>query len=304
MPTTEGASGPGAGGSPMAEGQDETRKVQEQLEIYEHTLGHSPEELERLERQADYLQEATRDLLVWAGLGKGMRVLDLGAGAGDVSLLAAELVGDTGRVVAIEPSEQALNEMSSRLAHRGLRNVRTIKADDQNLPSIPGGFDAVVGRLIMVHVKDPAATLQRLLKVLRPGGIIAFQEIDIEARCWSEPHLPLVHKCYDWIVGAFTRGGMPQHIGRILCDAYVAARLTNRHIVRLGMMESDADTPAFGFLARTVKVLAPAIEAMHIATREEMGVDTLEDRLRAETVAAKGHFIPSYLLNAWARKPL
>ena len=44
-------------------------------------------------------------------------------------------------------------------------------------------------------------------------------------------------------------------------------------------------------------------QQFHIATKEELDVDTLEDRLRAESIAAKGHFIPCFLLNAWARKP-
>lgn len=153
------------------------------------------------------------------------------------------------------------------------------------------------------NVKDPLHTIERLLQVLRPGGLLAFQEIDIEAQCWSEPTVPLVHKCFHWIVTAFARSGMPTDIGRLLQDHFVRAGLVHRHIVREGLMESGDNELAFGFLARTVRSLAPLIEKLHLATPNELGLDTLEQRLRDETLAVQGHFIPCYLLNAWARKP-
>src|SRR5213593_1077419 len=58
-----------------------------------YVCGHSANELERLEIQGAFFEEITRNLLVAAGIGPGMRVLDIGCGAGDVSLLAADLVG-------------------------------------------------------------------------------------------------------------------------------------------------------------------------------------------------------------------
>ena len=69
----------------------------------------------------------------------------------------------------------------------------------------------------------------------------------------------------------------------------------------------DVDT-GFGSsafnVARTVKSLAPLIERLRIATPQELDTDTLEARLGTETQAVHGHFIPCYLLNAWARKPM
>ena len=65
-----------------------------------YVLGHSERELKRLEAQAGFYEEATRDALLKAGIAPGMRVLDLGTGVGDVALIAAEIVGTKGAVTA------------------------------------------------------------------------------------------------------------------------------------------------------------------------------------------------------------
>src|SRR5690554_3222064 len=67
-----------------------------------YVLGHSEQELARLEKQGELFGAETRQVLVRAGLAPGMRVLDVGCGAGDVSLIAAELVGPAGTVIGID----------------------------------------------------------------------------------------------------------------------------------------------------------------------------------------------------------
>src|SRR5215831_15449448 len=64
----------------------------------DYVLGHSQREIRRLTTQAALLRPITERLLQNAKLAPGMRVLDLGCGAGDVSMLAAEFVGSTGSV--------------------------------------------------------------------------------------------------------------------------------------------------------------------------------------------------------------
>jgi ubiquinone/menaquinone biosynthesis C-methylase UbiE len=67
-----------------------------------YVLGHSDLEIERLQLQGKVLEGVTRRLIRECGIGSGMRVLDIGCGAGDVSLLLAEIVGTSGTVVAID----------------------------------------------------------------------------------------------------------------------------------------------------------------------------------------------------------
>jgi ubiquinone/menaquinone biosynthesis C-methylase UbiE len=74
-----------------------------------YALGHSSAEIQRLKDQAAMLRPITERLLRSAGIDAGMRVLDLGCGAGDVSMLAAELVGPAGIVVGIDRSREPPN---------------------------------------------------------------------------------------------------------------------------------------------------------------------------------------------------
>jgi SAM-dependent methyltransferase len=72
----------------------------------EYILGHSAREVRRLIRQAGILRPFTERLLRGAGIGRGTRVLDLGCGADDVAMLAAELVGASGSVVGIDRNQR------------------------------------------------------------------------------------------------------------------------------------------------------------------------------------------------------
>jgi ubiquinone/menaquinone biosynthesis C-methylase UbiE len=74
----------------------------------------------------------TRWLFQHAGLGAGMHVLDVGCGAGDVSLLAAEFVGPTGTVVGIDSSRRAVDTARLRANRAGLPNVSFIEGDLHN----------------------------------------------------------------------------------------------------------------------------------------------------------------------------
>ena len=73
-----------------------------------YVLGHSDQELARLNEQARIVEPITRRFFREAGLVPGMRVLDVGSGAGDVSFLAADLVGHSGAIVGVDRSSAAV----------------------------------------------------------------------------------------------------------------------------------------------------------------------------------------------------
>src|SRR5215471_10176658 len=88
-----------------------------------YILGHSPAEIQRLKAQAEILRPITERLLLSTGIGPGMRVLDIGYGAGDVAMLAAGLVGPSGSVVGIDRNPQVLAVARERVQAKGLRHV-------------------------------------------------------------------------------------------------------------------------------------------------------------------------------------
>jgi ubiquinone/menaquinone biosynthesis C-methylase UbiE len=88
-----------------------------------YALGHSDAELKRLATQARLIDPITRRFLVSAGIGEGMRVLDVGSGAGDVAMLVADLVGPKGEVVGTDPARTAIDAAERRVRTHGLANV-------------------------------------------------------------------------------------------------------------------------------------------------------------------------------------
>ena len=83
-----------------------------------YALGHSERELERLSRQAEIFEPFTRQLLQQAGISRGMRVLDVGCGSGDVSFLASELVGPSGKVIGADQAISAVRRATERARAR------------------------------------------------------------------------------------------------------------------------------------------------------------------------------------------
>jgi ubiquinone/menaquinone biosynthesis C-methylase UbiE len=94
-----------------------------------HAEGHSGRELERGTGRARLIDAITRRFFLEAGIVPGMRVLDVGTGAGDVAFVAAELVGDAGAVVGVDRSTVALDTARLRAAERSLRNVSFREGD-------------------------------------------------------------------------------------------------------------------------------------------------------------------------------
>src|SRR5205807_4078372 len=140
-------------------------------EAAEYALGYSEREKQRLVLQLRLYGDLTHRLFRMAGIQPGMSVLDVGCGVGDVSLLAAAIVGPTGSMLGVDRAADSIATARGRARAARLENVAFEVADLRNLD--PGRtFDALVGRLVLMYLPDPAATLVRLLKFVRPGGLV------------------------------------------------------------------------------------------------------------------------------------
>src|SRR5450432_1716672 len=124
----------------------------------EYLLGNSDGEHERLMRQAARLVPISETFFREAGIVTGQRVLDIGSGVGDVSMLLARLVGPTGTVVGVERDAKSIERARGRAATANLKNVSFAQSD---VADFAGGtdFDAVIGRFVLQFLPDPAATL-------------------------------------------------------------------------------------------------------------------------------------------------
>jgi ubiquinone/menaquinone biosynthesis C-methylase UbiE len=176
----------------------------------DYIWGRGGDEVERLIEQGRFLGELTEHFLLRAGIERGMRVLDVGCGAGDVSFLAARLVGPEGTVIGVDNSSEAIGAARERARQAGLANVEFIAHDAADL-SLDAPVDALLGRLVLIFFKDPAAVLRRIFANVRPGGIVAFQEWHVNID--SEPRCELFHTAIERMTQTFARAGYDVRIG-------------------------------------------------------------------------------------------
>jgi ubiquinone/menaquinone biosynthesis C-methylase UbiE len=119
------------------------------------------------------LADVTETMLDAAGVGAGMRVLDLACGAGSQTLQAAERVGPRGRVVATDISPTMLTHVRAAAARRGLANIETLECAAEDLPETLDAFDAAIIRLGLMLFAAPKQALTAVQRVLKPNARIA-----------------------------------------------------------------------------------------------------------------------------------
>ena len=253
----------------------------------EYTMGRSEEETRRLIEQSQLYDDVTRRFFLRSGIAKGMKVLDVGSGAGDVALTLAEFVGADGHVVGVDLNPDILKTAQNRADAAGFTNVEFIAGDTRTL-ELPNDFDAVVGRLVLMYMADPADALRHLATHLRPGGIVAFQEVDFTPYTAAlHPDTPLANKLIEWGRGVFERSGAHLEMGMDLYKAFVDAGLPEPVLHFEAPLGGPENWPGYEYLANSFRSLVPLMEAYGIATADELDVDTLAERIQAEVAAAK-----------------
>jgi SAM-dependent methyltransferase len=264
---------------------------------YQFGSGIGEDEVARLEVQGAALAPATRMIFAEAGLRPGMRVLDLGCGAGDVTFVAADLVGRDGFVVGVDHSPEALARARLRAGQRGLTQVQFVQGD-LNDPAPGGPFDAIVERLVLWLVQDPAALLRRQATVLRPGGLVVPVEVDLST-IRSLPESPFTTQGRSWLVEAFAKAGMSM-LGPRLWAIVQEAGLRPLGMIGVQPHFGPGDPVGIAYLMETMRAAAPLIVGTGVATAEEIGLETLEQRVRDEAQQTQAVSATPMLLSAWA----
>jgi ubiquinone/menaquinone biosynthesis C-methylase UbiE len=116
--------------------------------------GHSARELDRLSLQGANVRAIYTTAVPRSRPASGNAWLDVGCGSGDVALLASELVGPTGAVVGIDRAAAAIVRAKARAESQRMSNVQFVEGDP-TLIRVDDGFDAIVGRLILMYYPDP-----------------------------------------------------------------------------------------------------------------------------------------------------
>lgn len=281
------------------------------MEDPEYALSSSSrDEHERLGRQADWYEPFTRRLLLRAGIKPGMRVLDVGCGPGDVSFLLSELVGETGSVVGIERDHEALESARLRAVESAAINIEFVHGDFREVELAGSPFDALVGRLVLMYQGDPTAAVAEAARYVRPGGAVVFAEMCFHIDSFlpekifvTWPPTPAFEQLSGWCHAMHSRVGTQPDMGMRLPATFAEAGL-------LPSPDLEAEVAvAIGEEAinRTVELarsLLPGIVATGVATEEEVDIDTLAERLRADTGAVGRIVFWPTVVGAFATKPL
>lgn len=251
---------------------------------------------ERLRVLSRVLQPVTGALLDRLPLLPGMACLDAGCGGGDVTLEIARRVGPHGRVLGIDLDPVKLQLARADAARLGHKRVTFRRGDVRAAGE--GGFDFIYCRFVLSHLAEPAVVLASLSRRLRPGGLLAVEDIDLAGHFAHPPSAALKRFCelYDTVV---RRGGGDPEIGPRLPLL----------IRRCGLVDSGVN------LAQTVAMVGEA-KRLPAITMQAIGPALVAQRLAsASDVAATVQELEAYAANpdtltgtprivqAWGRRP-
>jgi len=121
----------------------------------------------------DVYRRPMKRALEKVGLGPGWTCADLGAGGGDVSISLAKIVGETGRVYAVDIDPKARDDVAAKAATYSQVVAITQAGEDLLLPE---QVDLVLCRFLLIHVTDPLLVVKRMARAAKQGGWVVLQE--------------------------------------------------------------------------------------------------------------------------------
>ncbi len=266
----------------------------------EYMLGSDEAEIARLQTQAAAIAEPTALLLKRGGIVSGMRVLDLGTGPGDVAFQVAELVGPDGSVTGVDRDPAQLAAAEDRRAKAGLHNV-TFRQGEARTFVDDEPFDAIVCRLLLFHLPDAVDVIAHHVRALKPGGVFVAVDYDMGG-VRALPPVELLIRVGEWLEAGFKYAHADPYVGMRLPVLFTQAGL--QEVGSLGVQPYwPPDHPtAPGIVVGVVRATAHAIVASGAATEEELGLDTLEQRLGGAIRTAGAVWTTPTVVGCWGRR--
>ncbi len=145
------------------------------MKTYSPELGHA--DRDRLAIINKYYNPGSQELLLGAGLGAGLRVLEVGCGHGGMTEYLASVVSPSGHVVALDSSREQLDLAKANLEERSNVDWICSDFDEANLEVEP--FDLVYARCLLLHLRDPVTAIERMIKLLKRDGRLVLETCDV-----------------------------------------------------------------------------------------------------------------------------
>jgi 2-polyprenyl-3-methyl-5-hydroxy-6-metoxy-1,4-benzoquinol methylase len=266
-----------------------------------YVMGHDDRERRRLSLQASILNPLSDQLLRRAGLSPGLHVLDIGCGIGELSMVAARLVGRRGRVTGVDIDEQALALAAARAREQGLDHIDFVHSDIGAYRT-DASYDAVIGRHILLHTPDPRVVVGMAHSLLNRGGVAVFQEFDFSVVHHPFPEALLYERMLE-IFRAFFAKAAHGNIGTRLFQLLIDAGFPSPECRAEYPMDGGADSPFYEWLAESFRSILPRAEALGLVRSDEAAdIDSLAARLREQAIS-QGSCVPGpAMVGCFARK--
>jgi SAM-dependent methyltransferase len=252
---------------------------------------------ERLRVLARVMQPTTHSLLHRAGIRPGMACLEVGCGGGDLAFDLARIVGSGGRVLATDIDEIKL-ELGRREAEaQQLTNVQFRFADiTQDAPEEK--FDFVHARFVLTHLVNPVQALANIRQVLRPGGIVAVEDIDFRGY-FCHPESAAFWRYVELYTRTAQRRGADPNIGPRLPGLLTAAGFEG---VQMNVVQLAGTTGEVKLITPlTMENIAEAVLVEGLATEAE--IDQLIDELYEFARDPKSIGSTPRVVEAWGSQP-
>lgn len=166
---------------------------------------------ERLRLLAETMAPLTEPMLDRLAITGGMRCLDAGCGGGDVARSMARRCGPSGTVEAIDIDATVIDLAAAEPLTAGTAPVVFRVGDVRTMERHPR-FDIIYARFLLSHLPDPAATIDHCIAMLRPGGVLAIEDVWFPGHyCW--PAHEAFDTFVDWYRQAARRRGADADIG-------------------------------------------------------------------------------------------
>ena len=165
----------------------------------------------RLEIQHNLYLDSSLELLGKANIKEGMKCLEIGCGSGDMTCEIAALIGEEGKLFAIDVSEEQVK--ASKTKARDFHNIFFKTMGLEDIDEIGERFDFIYCRMVLHHLNNPSDAIRKMVACLNDNGILVCEEPPLLEGTFSYPFSPaleelekLVHACFeanhkDWRIG-------------------------------------------------------------------------------------------------------
>jgi SAM-dependent methyltransferase len=244
-----------------------------------YILATGGKDVKRLRLLHEVYGPGTEALFHRVGLRDGLRVVEVGCGSGNIACWVAGQILPGGSVLGIDVAADQIEQARRQAASRNLRNVEFQVADAYS-PRLPeGSFDLAYCRLVLTHLTRPAEALRAMRDLVRPGGGVVCEELDVG--CWlCDPPADAMTRFFEFNVALARRLGENFCLGASLHRLFREVGFARPEVAANFVLALRGEQKHL--LWMTFAEFAPELVSEGLATQEEVdrvtaGLKTLAD---------------------------